>query len=155
MTENGDPLHPRPAVEVVSESRSFILESDAISYVLRARRGDRDVARFPMTDDGLDSAIDEFDRRTRMDWRDRVLPRRLGILAIGSAGLWVIVSVVYSALTVAALRSMLTPPFNRAPRFESWLIWVGAAQGVGQSIFYASSAVLVVLFVWRRWPTND
>ena len=39
MTENGDPLHPRPAVEVVSESRSFILESDAISYVLRARRG--------------------------------------------------------------------------------------------------------------------
>ncbi|MEA2581804.1 MAG: hypothetical protein QOE83_2696 [Actinomycetota bacterium] len=143
---DADPVGP----EEIARSRSFLLELDDTAYVLTSIRTNKEITRFPNTESGLESAIDEFDRRSRAVFRDRWLPRCLGVLAIISAMIWALATALYYLLI---LRSSF---FVAGPSPQSdWVEWLGTAMAVAYALSISSVAVLVVLYVLRRWPTND
>ncbi|MEA2558183.1 MAG: hypothetical protein QOG88_1721 [Actinomycetota bacterium] len=137
--------------EEIARSRSFVLELDDTTYVLTSTRANKEVARFPSTESGLESAIDEFDRRSRTVFRDRWLPRCLGILAITSATIWALMNALYLFVLI------LYPAYlvGGVPPRSDWLVWLGPAISIAYAFSLSSVAVLVVLYLWRRWPTND
>jgi hypothetical protein len=142
-----DPVGP----EEIARGRSFLLELDDRAYVLTSIRTDKEIARFPNTESGLESAIDEFDRRSRTAFRDRWLPRCLGILAIFSATIWALIEALSFVVLVLHPSFVDTGP---SPQWD-WLVWLGAVTEVAYALTLSSVAVLLVLYLWRRWPTND
>jgi hypothetical protein len=145
------PAAPVDGPEEVARARGFVLEGDEKGYVIHAVGDPAEVMRFPGTDDGLESAIDEFDRRVKRDRRDRLWPRILVATVLLSAVVWTIATVLSD---VEIARESTRADLGNSGGGTALAIEYAVASAA-YSVLFSSVAVFVVLSLWRRWPTND
>jgi hypothetical protein len=137
--------------EEIARARWFVLEADESGYVIRSVGDQAEVMRFAGTDDGLESAIDEFDRRVKRKRRDRLWPRMLVVTVLISATVWTIATVLSD---VEIARESTRAGFGNSGGGTALTIEYAVASAA-YSVLFSSGAVFVVLSLWRRWPTND
>jgi hypothetical protein len=151
MNSGDEVPHSSAGPEEVASSRRFVLEGDEKGYAIRALGDPSEVMRYPRTDDGLESAIDEFDRRVKRDRRDRLWPRILVATVLVSAVAWTIATVLSD---VEIARESTRADLGNSGGGTAVAIEYAVAS-VAYSVLFSSVAVFVVLSLWRRWPTND
>jgi radical SAM superfamily enzyme with C-terminal helix-hairpin-helix motif len=137
--------------EEVARARRFVLEADENGYVIRRVDDRAEVMRFPGTDDGLESALDEFGRRVKRDRRDRSWPRILVATVFISAVVWTIATVLSD---VEIARESTSATFGNSGGSAALTIEYAVASAA-YTVLFSSVAVFVVLSLRRRWPTND
>ena len=83
-------------VEIVAESRRYLVTGDAEGYAVWDLRGDAEVpgARFPAGVDGQDDAIETFERLNGLTRRGWVLTVLAWLVAV-VGGLWLVYSLGY------------------------------------------------------------
>jgi hypothetical protein len=100
--------------ELIVTSRRYVLGEVPDGYgIWDSLAGNELVERFPLTEDGLDIAMERFDELKRRDRRDRWNPYRMALIAtVAGASLWLLAgtlaTVVFTREVGAGIEELLS-----------------------------------------------
>lgn len=141
MSDNDRPKSEQP-YEVLGTSRRYVLGEIPGGYgIWDSLTGDQLVERFPLTEDGLDVAMERFDELKRRDRGERWnLFRVVWIGTVTGAVLWLLAGTLRAAL------------FGFGSRVD---VILTLADTLGYRLAVGSLLVLVALLALRRVPTTQ